>query len=62
MPERRDPFAYIQIRAVPEYEVRMVGILMRSGQKFSAISKTDYLISNRQCEELTRNNIPYTRV
>ena len=62
MSQEKSPFAYRYIRVEKEYEHAMVKLLIKSGQKFSAISKTDYLISNQQCSTLTENNVPYTKL
>ena len=62
MTRQENPFEYRCIRVNKIHEVKMVGLLMKSGQKFSAISETDYLISNKQCSQLTKKNIPYERI
>ena len=62
MAQKENQFAYRQIRVKKEHEIVMVSLLMKSGQQFSAISKTDYLISNKQCTQLTEKNIPYTKI
>ncbi len=62
MIQKENPFAYRQIRVKKEHEVAMVSLLMKSGQQFSAISEIDYLISNKQCTQLTKKNIPYTKI
>ncbi len=62
MAKNDNPFSYRRIRVDPKNEVSMVGVLMESGKHFSAISKTDYLISNEQCNQLTENNIPYQKL
>ena len=62
MTQRENPFDYRRIRVDKIHEVKMVGLLMNSGQKFSAISETDYLISNKQCSQLTKKNIPYEKI
>ncbi len=62
MVQKENPFTYREIRVKEEHEIAMVSLLMKSGQRFSAISKTDYLISNKQCSQLTKKNIPYTKI
>ena len=62
MMQEENQFAYRRIRVNEEHEAAMVGVLMNSGQKFSAISETDYLISNKQCNQLTKKKIPYTKL
>ena len=62
MSKTSNPFDYCRISVKEEHEVDMVGFLMDSGHKFSAISETDYLISNAQCEILTENGIPYKKL
>lgn len=53
---------YHRIRVDPSIEARMVSVLMDSGQAFSAISKTEYLISKTQCDALASMDIPYTKL
>ena len=62
MAKKEEQFAYRQVRVRKKDEVRMVGVLMRSGQRFSAVSETDYLISNKQCDQLTKMRVPYTKI
>ena len=47
MPEKENPYEYRCISVKKEHEVAMVDSLCRSIQMFSAVSETDYLISNR---------------
>jgi len=51
-----------RIRFDPQVEVSGVSALMKSGQPFKAVSKTDYFVSRKQCETLTSLNIPYTKL
>ena len=55
--------AALQYRRVrvsdPKVELRMVSELRKLGQPFKAVSKTDYIISNKQCTMLKSKKIPY---
>ncbi len=51
--------SYNKIKIKPEFEVKMIGILRKSGQPFKAISRDEYYISTKQCDALKKNNIPY---
>ena len=53
---------YRRIRFDPKEEVKAVSVLMKSGQPFRAVSKTDYILSKKQCDALTSLNIPYTKL
>lgn len=56
------PNTYRRVRVDPSVEVKAVSVLMRSGQSFTAVSKTDYFISRKQCELLNDSDIPYTKL
>ncbi len=53
---------YRRVRVDPSVEVKAVTVLMKSGQSFTAVSKTDYFVSGKQCELLSNSNIPYTKL
>ena len=52
---------YRKVRVVNQKdELRMVSELRKFGQSFKAVSKTDYIISIKQCDLLKSKKIPYT--
>lgn len=46
----------------PENELRMISELRKFGQPFKAVSRTDYILSNKQCSILKRKNIQYLSI
>jgi len=51
---------YNRIRVTnPENEIKMVSILRGIGQPFKAVSRTDYIVSTKQCAVLESNKIQY---
>jgi len=53
---------YRKVRVDPKLEPKIVDILMKSGQPFKAVSRTEYFISKKQCATLNSKNIPYDRL
>jgi len=53
------PNAYRKISVDPKVEVKMVGALRKFGQPFMAVSRTEYYISEKQCNLLRKLKIPY---
>lgn len=53
---------YRKVSVKPEVEVKMIGVLRKSGQPFKAVSRNEYYISKKQCAALIKNKIPYTPV
>lgn len=53
---------YKKISVKPDVEIKMIGVLRKSGQPFKAISRNEYYISKKQCDTLKKNKIPYTPV
>jgi hypothetical protein len=53
---------YRKVRVDPNIEVKMIGALRKSGQPFRAVSRTEYYISQKQCDLLSKLNIPYTKL
>ncbi len=51
--------AYKRVRFAPEEEIKAISVLMKSGQSFKAVTKTDYIISGKQCTALSRLGIHY---
>lgn len=43
----------------PKHEIKMISELRNIGQPFKVVSKTDYIISSKQCEILKSKKIPY---
>ena len=56
------PDARRRIRVEEEHEDDLVDLLIDTGIGFSAVSLTDYVITNFQCRELEKKNIPFARV
>lgn len=54
--------SYNRIKIAPEMEVKMIGVLRKTGQPFKAISVDEYYISQKQCDALKKNKVPYTVV
>lgn len=40
-------------------ELKMISELRKIGKPFRAVSKTEYIISKKQCDTLKRKNVPY---
>jgi len=56
----KSQIGYRKVRVVNQKdELRMVSELRRFGQPFKAVSKTDYIISIKQCDILKSKKIPY---
>lgn len=56
-------FQYRRVRiSDPENELRMISELRKFGQPFKAVSRTDYILSSKQCAILKRKKIPYQSV
>jgi hypothetical protein len=54
------PTQYHRIRVANlQNEIKMVSELRRIGQPFKAVSKTDYIVSDKQCKVLKSKKIPY---
>ncbi|MGI0101953.1 MAG: hypothetical protein ACREA7_05080 [Nitrosotalea sp.] len=53
---------YRKVKVDPKIEVKMIGALRKSGQPFMAVSRTEYYISKKQCDILSKLNIPYTKL
>lgn len=53
---------YRKVRVDPKIEVKMIGALRKSGQQFRAVSRTEYYISQKQCDLLSKLNIQYTKL
>lgn len=53
---------YRKVRVDPKVEEKIVTELMKSGQPFKAVSKTEYFISGKQCATLNSKNIPYEKL
>ncbi|HKU32765.1 MAG TPA: hypothetical protein VJR22_02830 [Candidatus Nitrosotalea sp.] len=53
---------YRKVHVDPKIEAKMIGVLRKSGQPFRAISRTEYYISKKQCDILSKLNIPYTKL
>lgn len=53
---------YRKVHVDPKIEAKMIGVLRKSGQPFRAISGTEYYISKKQCDILSKLNIPYTKL
>jgi len=60
MSKQQSNNTYCKVKIDPKIEAKAVSILMSSGESFSAISKTEYLVSKNQCETLTDAHISYT--
>ena len=43
----------------PKHEIQMISELRKMGKPFKAVSKTDYIISTKQCVVLKSKKIPY---
>lgn len=43
-------------------ELKMIAELRKIGKPFRAVSRTDYIISKKQCDTLKRKNVPYVIV
>ncbi len=55
-----DTVQYTRIRVSDiDDEIKMVSELRKIGNPFKVISKTDYIISNKQCKVLRNKKIPY---
>ena len=54
--------SYRKVRVDPKNEAEMIGALLRTGRPFKAVSKTDYYITERQCNTLSKNKIPYQKL
>jgi len=52
--------SYRKIKVDPKNEVKMIGVLRTTGQPFKAVSRTEYYISRKQCNTLSKNKIDYT--
>lgn len=53
---------YRKVRVKPKNEARMIGTLLKTGDQFKAISKTDYYMTRKQCATLSKNKIPYQKL
>lgn len=53
---------YRKVRVEPKNEAKMIGTLLKTGEQFKAISKTDYYITRKQCATLSKNKIPYQKL
>lgn len=54
------PTQYHRIRVTDlQNEIRMVSELRKIGQPFKAVSKTDYIVSDKQCNVLKTKKISY---
>ncbi|MGI0065626.1 MAG: hypothetical protein ACREA5_02640 [Nitrosotalea sp.] len=53
---------YRKVQVDPKIEVKMIGALRKSGQPFRAVSRTEYYISKKQCDILSKLNIPYAKL
>ncbi|MDE1831413.1 MAG: hypothetical protein KGI02_03475 [Thaumarchaeota archaeon] len=53
---------YRKVQVDPTIEAKMIGALRKSGQPFRAVSRTEYYISKKQCDILSKLNIPYTKL
>ncbi|SMH71585.1 hypothetical protein [Candidatus Nitrosotalea okcheonensis] len=53
---------YRKVQVDPKIEAKMIGALRKSGQPFRAVSRTEYYISKKQCDILSKLNIPYTKL
>lgn len=53
---------YRKVKVDPRVEAKMIGVLRKSWQPFRAVSRTEYYISKKQCDILSKLNIPYTRL
>lgn len=40
-------------------ELKMISELRKIGKPFRAVSRTDYIISKKQCDTLRKKNVPY---
>jgi hypothetical protein len=56
------PNTYNKVKIQPNIEVKIIGILRKSGQPFRAISRTEYYISKKQCDILSKSHMPYTKL
>ncbi len=53
---------YRKVRVAPKDEAKMIGALLKTGERFKAVSKTDYYITGKQCITLSKNKIPYQKL
>ena len=53
---------YRKVRVAPKNEVKMVDALLKTNQSFTAVSRTEYFISKKQCATLTKKKIPYHKL
>lgn len=53
---------YRKVRVEPKNEAKMIGALLKTGEQFKAISRTDYCITRKQCVTLSKNKIPYQKL
>lgn len=53
---------YRKVYVDPKIEAKMIGVLRKNGQPFRTISRTEYYISKKQCDILSKLNIPYTKL
>lgn len=54
--------SYRKVRVESKNEAKMIGVLLRTGEPFKAVSKTSYYITERQCNTLSKNKIPYQKL
>jgi hypothetical protein len=53
---------YRKVKVDPKDEPKMIYTLMKSGQPFRAISRTEYYISTTQCSILSKKKISYEKL
>ena len=53
---------YRKIKISSEHEAKMLDILLTTPQQFKAISKDEYYITKKQCNLLTKKQIPYQKL
>ena len=53
---------YRKIKVSSKDEAKMLDVLLSTSQQFKAISKDEYLITDKQCTLLAKKNIPYQKL
>lgn len=61
MTSQRLVYMPVKLPATQAEKLRAIQILMDSGQKFTALSELDYVISQIQCKALTDAGIKYKK-